>query len=159
MAKKLSVRQARNILALGSDDEKEAVRKELLSIAGSNLTDVIQWDVAGNINLIDSASLPAHVQKSIKKIKVTPGAYGNSIEVEMHDKLAALRVMARYHGLTEPNSDSDTRPSVIGINIKGPAAETTYEVIEDGQNDESDGSESETEENQEGDTEDQQNLF
>jgi hypothetical protein len=159
MSKKLSVRQARNILALGSDDEKEAVRKELLSIAGSNLTDVIQWDVAGNINLIDSASLPAHVQKSIKKIKVTPGAYGNSIEVEMHDKLAALRVMARYHGLTEPNSDSDTRPSVIGINIKGPAAETTYEVIEDGQNDESDGSESETEENQEGDTEDQQNLF
>ena len=131
----------------------------MLSIAGSNLTDVIQWDVAGNINLIDSASLPAHVQKSIKKIKVTPGAYGNSIEVEMHDKLAALRVMARYHGLTEPNSDSDTRPSVIGINIKGPAAETTYEVIEDGQNDESDGSESETEENQEGDTEDQQNLF
>ena len=159
MAKKLSVRQARNILALGSDDEKEAVRQELLSIAGSNLTDVIQWDVAGNINLIDSASLPAHVQKSIKKIKVTPGAYGNSIEVEMHDKLAALRVMARYHGLTEPNSDSDTRPSVIGINIKGPAAETTYEVIEDGKNDESDGSESETEENQEGTTEDQQDLF
>lgn len=159
MTKKLSVRQARNILALGTEDEKEAVRKELLSIAGSNLTDVIQWDVAGNINLVDSASLPAHVQKSIKKIKVTPGAYGNSIEVEMHDKLAALRVMARYHGLTEPNSDSDTRPSVIGINIKGPAAETTYEVIEDGKNDESDGSESETEENQEGTTEDQQDLF
>jgi hypothetical protein len=48
---------------------------------------------------------------------------------------------------------------VIGINIKGPAAETTYEVIEDGKNDESDGSESETEENQEDTTEDQQDLF
>jgi hypothetical protein len=139
MAKKLSVRQARNILALGSDDEKEAVRQELLSIAGSNLTDVIQWDVAGNINLIDSASLPAHVQKSIKKIKVTPGAYGNSIEVEMHDKLAALRVMARYHGLTEPNSDSDTRPSILGINLKGPEV-AEYKVIDkDDDNKDDDG--------------------
>lgn len=160
MSKKMSVREARSILAYGTEDEREAVRQELLSIAASNITDVLTWDSTGMVHLLGTNQIPEHVKKSIKKVKITPNQYGNAIEVEMHDKLAALRVMARYHGLTEPNSDSDSRPSVIGINIKGPAAETTYEVIEDGKNNESDGSvEENDDENQEGDAKDQHDLF
>lgn len=137
---KMTVRQARNILAVGSDDEREAVKQELQAIAASNVTDVLQWTQSGGMALLSSTDIPKHVQKAIKKVKVTPNQYGNAIEVEMHDKLSALRVLAKYHGLMEPNSDSDTRPSVIGINMKGPAV-TTYEVIEDGESEESDGSE------------------
>lgn len=151
MARKMSVRQARNILAYGTEDEREAVRQELLSIAASNITDVLTWDQHGGVNLLSTDQIPEHVRRSIKKVKITPNQYGNSIEVEMHDKLAALRVMARYHGLTEPNSDSDSRPSVIGINIKGP--ETTYEVIEDGKVSEGNRSESEEESETQGTTE------
>ena len=44
----------------------------------------------------------------------------------MHDKLAALRLLAKHRGLLEPNSD-DQRPSMIGINVTGPKV-TTYEV-------------------------------
>lgn len=137
MSKKISVRDARRVLALGSDDEKEAVKQELQAIAASNITDVLKWTESGAMALLRTDDIPQHVQKAIKKVKVTPNQYGNAIEVEMHDKLAALRVLARYHGLTEPNSDSDSRPSILGINLKGPEV-TTYEVIEDGESETSD---------------------
>ena len=144
---KMSVRDARKTLALGSANEKEAVKQELNAIAASNITDVLQWTESGGMALLRSSDIPKHVQKAIKK----------AIEVEMHDKLSALRVLARYHGLTEPNSDSDSRPSVIGINMKGPAV-TTYEVLEDGTNEQSDGPEPEVDQQQKAE-EDQQHLF
>lgn len=158
MSKKMSVREARSILAYGTEDEREAVRQELLSIAASNITDVLSWDSTGMVHLRGVNEIPEHVKKSIKKVKITPNQYGNAIEVEMHDKLAALRVMARYHGLTEPNSDSDSRPSILGINLKGPEV-TSYEVIEDGKNKQGDGSVEEADEDAEGDSKDQQQLF
>jgi hypothetical protein len=37
----------------------------------------------------------------------------------MHDKLSALRLLAKHRGLLEPNSDN-MKPSMIGINITGP---------------------------------------
>ena len=142
MTKKITVREARKILAIGSDDEKEAVKQELQAIAASNVTDVLQWTQSGGMTLLASKDIPVHVQKSIKKVRVTPNQYGNAIEVEMHDKLSALRVLARYHGLHEPNSDSDSRPSILGINLKGPEV-TTYEVLDNGESETSDGSEPE----------------
>jgi hypothetical protein len=142
MTRKITVREARKILAIGSDDEKEAVKQELQAIAASNVTDVLQWTQSGGMTLLASKDIPVHVQKSIKKVRVTPNQYGNAIEVEMHDKLSALRVLARYHGLHEPNSDSDSRPSILGINLKGPEV-TTYEVLDDGESETSDGSEPE----------------
>jgi hypothetical protein len=39
----------------------------------------------------------------------------------MHDKLSALRLLAKHRGLLEPNSDTQ-KPSMIGINITGPTA-------------------------------------
>lgn len=136
---KLTIREARKALKLGPDDQKEAVRQELQAIGASNVTDILQWDAMGEITLRSSDSLPAHVQKGIKKVKVTPGQNGNSIEVEMHDKLAALRVLAKHYGLMEANADADSRPSILGINLKGPEV-TTYEV-KDGTSETSDGSE------------------
>lgn len=137
---KLTVREARKALKLGPDDQKEAVRQELQAIGASNVTDILQWDAMGEITLRSSDSLPVHVQKGIKKVKVTPGQNGNSIEVEMHDKLAALRVLAKHYGLMEANADADSRPSILGINLKGPEV-TTYEV-KDGTSKTGDGSES-----------------
>mgnify|MGYP002624282788 FL=1 len=129
---KMTTRQARRALVYGSDDDKEAVKQELTAIAASNITDVLRWTESGAMALLKTDDIPTHVQKAIKKVKVTPNQYGNSIEVEMHDKLSALRVLAKHHGLMEPNADSDSRPSVIGINMQGPTT-TTYQVIEDGE--------------------------
>ena len=154
---KMTVRQARKALLIGTDDEKEAVKQELQAIAASNITDVLHWTEGGHMALMKSTDIPLHVQKAIKKVRVTPNQHGNAIEVEMHDKLSALRVLARYHGLHEPNSDSDSRPSILGINLKGPEV-TTYEVLEDGESEASDGSEPEIDPTPKGDDE-QADLF
>ena len=67
--------------------------------------------------------------KATKNVKVTPNQFGNQVEVEMHDKQAALRLLAKHHALLEPSGDQN-RPSLIGINLKGPQV-ISYEV-EDG---------------------------
>lgn len=121
-----TIRDMRNGLASGDADRREAVVQELEAIGAGEATDVISWDAMGQIQLTPSSQLPERARRAIKKVKVTPNAHGNQIEVEMHDKIAALRLLAKHRGLLEPNAD-DQRPSMIGINVTGPKV-TTYEV-------------------------------
>ena len=129
MTDKISVRQAR--AALKDDDEnlREAVTQELTALAASEITDVLFWDETGRVTLTSADQLEPRVRKAIKKVKVTPGRNGTSIEVEMHDKIAPLRLLAKHTGMLDGVQDQN-KPSVIGINLKGPAV-TNYEVIED----------------------------
>jgi len=124
--KPLTTRQQRAALVSQDTDRREAVVQELEAIAAGEATDVISWDAMGQVQLTPSDQLPERARRSIKKVKVTPNQHGNTIEVEMHDKLSALRLLAKHRGLLEPNSD-DQRPSMIGINVTGPQT-TTYEV-------------------------------
>lgn len=126
--KPLSVREARAALAAQDDERREAVVQELEALSGSEITDVLSWDEMGRVQVRASDQLSPRARRAIKKVKITPGEEGNTIEVEMHDKLSALRLLAKHRGLLEPNSD-DRRPSMIGINVKGPEV-TTYEVID-----------------------------
>lgn len=126
--KPLSVREARAALAAQDEDRREAVVQELEALSGSEITDVLLWDEMGRVQVRASDQLSPRARRAIKKVKITPGEEGNTIEVEMHDKLSALRLLAKHRGLLEPNSD-DRRPSMIGINVKGPEV-TTYEVID-----------------------------
>lgn len=121
-----TTRQMRASLAGADEDRREAVVQELEAIAAGEATDVITWDAMGQVQLTPSSQLSDRARRAIKKVKVTPNQYGNSIEVEMHDKLSALRLLAKHRGLLEPNSD-EHRPSMIGINVTGPKV-TTYEV-------------------------------
>lgn len=131
--KSLTTRQARAGLANPDADKREAVVQELEAIGAGEITDVIRWTDMGEVLLVGSDQLNDRARRAIKKVKVTPNAHGNSIEVEMHDKLSALRLLAKHRGLLEPNSD-DQRPSMIGINVTGPKT-TTYEVKDDGDSD------------------------
>lgn len=133
LKKPLTTRQARAGLASPDADRREAVVQELEAIGAGEITDVIRWTETGDVILVGSDQLSERARRGIKKVKVTPNAHGNSIEVEMHDKLAALRLLAKHRGLLEPNSD-DQRPSMIGINVTGPKT-TTYEVKDDGDGD------------------------
>ena len=125
----MTVRQQRAALASPDVDKREAVVQELEAIASGVITDVLNWDDLGQVFLTPSEKLSERSRRGIKKVKVTPTEHGNSIEVEMHDKLSALRLLAKHRGLLEPNSD-DQRPSMIGINVTGPKT-TTYEVLDD----------------------------
>lgn len=126
MSKKLTTRQIRKALVFGSDDEREGVKQELAVIASSDITQVMEWKEDGRVSLRSSDDIPLETKKAIKKIKVTPTRAGNAIEIEMHDKVSALRMLAKHHGLLEASLDKTDRPSVIGINMTGPVV-THYE--------------------------------
>jgi len=125
---KMTVREQREALASPDDGKREAVLNELEAIASGEVTDVLSWDELGNVGVMASDRLSDRARRSIKKVKITPNAHGNQIEVEMHDKMSALRLLAKHRGLLEVNSD-DQRPSMIGINVTGPKT-TTYEIVE-----------------------------
>jgi acetyl-CoA acetyltransferase len=127
--KPLSVREARAALEAADEDRRQAVVQELEALSSSEITDVLSWDEMGRVQVRASDQLSARARRAIKKVKITPSEEGNTIEVEMHDKLSALRLLAKHRGLLEPNSD-DRRPSMIGINVKGPDT-TTYEIIDE----------------------------
>jgi len=114
-----TIRQQRAALASSDEARREAVVQELEAIGAGEATDVIQWDDMGRVTLTPSDQLSDRARRAVKKVKVTPNQFGNSIEVEMHDKLSALRLLAKHRGLLEPNA-GDQKPSMIGINITGP---------------------------------------
>ena len=114
-----TIRQQRAALASSDEARRGAVVQELEAIGAGEATDVIQWDDMGRVTLTPSDQLSDRAKRAVKKVKVTPNQVGNSIEVEMHDKLSALRLLAKHRGLLEPNSDN-MKPSMIGINITGP---------------------------------------
>lgn len=129
MKQPLTVRQARAALASRDEDRRQAVLDELEAIASGEITDVLSWDEMGRVQVRPSDQLSERAKRAIKKVKIVPNEHGNTIEVEMHDKLSALRLMAKHHGLLEPSAD-ERRPSMIGINVTGPKT-TTYEIVED----------------------------
>ena len=126
-----TIRQQRAALAASDADRREAVVQELEAIGAGEATDVIQWDDMGRVTLTPSDQLPERAKRAIKKVKVTPNQFGNQIEVEMHDKLSALRLSAKHRGLLEPNA-GDQKPSMIGINITGPTAKIVEIESDDG---------------------------
>jgi len=129
MSDKLTVRKARAALASDDEAQRQVVLDELRAIAAAEITDVLSWDALGRVTFLASDALDVRARKAIKKVRVTPTQFGNSIEVELHDKHAALRLLAKHHQLLEPQADS-RRPALIGINLRGPEV-VGYEVVDD----------------------------
>jgi hypothetical protein len=100
-------------------ENKEAVAYSLLCMANTKITDIMEWDDQGNIQVKASKDIPEHALQAIKTIRVNKD--GN-LELELYDKVGVLRLLAKASGLLDNPDDSD-RPSVIGINIKPPDIE------------------------------------
>jgi len=100
-------------------ENKEAVAYSLLCMANTKITDIMEWDEAGQIKVKASKDIPEHALQAIRSIKVNKD--GN-LELELYDKVGVLRLLAKASGLLDSPDDSD-RPSVIGINIKPPDIE------------------------------------
>jgi hypothetical protein len=90
---------------------KEAVAQELIALGTTNMTDIVNLD--GTVKHIDD--IPEHALRAIKKISVR----GEDITIELHDKVAVLRVLAKAAGMLDVEKDEE-RPSIVGINMKGP---------------------------------------
>jgi len=101
------------------DHSKDAVAQEIVDIARANIGHIMEWDSNGNVKVKDSKDIDEFAIKAIKRIKVVPGKNGDSLEVEMHDKVAILRLLANAQGLLESENNVNT-PSVVGITMHGP---------------------------------------
>ena len=97
---------------------KEAVAAELLTLGTSNITDIVNLD--GSLKPLDT--IPAHALRAIKRISSNK----DGVTIEMFDKVAVLRVLAKAVGMLDGEQDQD-KPSIVGINMKGPI--TTYEEV------------------------------
>ena len=113
---------------------KEAVAQSLVDIASANLTDIVAWNDQGEVKVKASADIPDSAASAIKKIRVTRSKNGEpTLELEMHDKVSVLKVLAKSAGLLEPMPAENSAPSVVGIKMVGPDVVTTqYEEVKDG---------------------------
>jgi N-acetylglutamate synthase/N-acetylornithine aminotransferase len=106
---------------------REGIATEMLCMATTSIRDIMEWDEYGNVKLKASKDIPEYAHRAIKKVTTTTDKDGRvSTSVELHDKTAALRILAKAAGLLEPEQNMD-KPSVIGFNVKAP------EIIEDGE--------------------------
>tara|TARA_R110000803_G_scaffold28544_2_gene65910 strand:+ start:990 stop:1409 length:420 start_codon:yes stop_codon:yes gene_type:complete len=96
---------------------REAVVYSLLSIANTKVTDIMEWDHTGQVQVKASKDIPEHALQAIKSVKIDKDG---QVAIEMWDKVGILRILAKASGLLDNPEESD-KPSVIGINIKAPA--------------------------------------
>ena len=103
---------------------KERIQKELTAIAFANPDDVIEWgdtvmiEVEGDgntervpfhgIKIKNSADLPPEIRAAIKKVK--QGKDG--LEIELHDKQGALKMLAAQAGIVTDNTKTATEVSI-----------------------------------------------
>ncbi len=101
-------------------DNREAVAYSLLCLANTKITDIMEWDDQGNIQVKASSRIPEHALQSIKKISQKVDKEGNAtIEIELFDKVQVLRILAKASGLLDTPDDGQ-KPSVIGVTIQSP---------------------------------------
>lgn len=99
---------------------REAIAFELLSMATTRMTDLVEWDGEGNVRVKSVEEMPVHATAAIKKVVMTRGKEGESrMEVEMFDKVQVLRVLAKASGLLD-KAETDERPSVIDVQVVKP---------------------------------------
>jgi hypothetical protein len=106
------------------ENNKEVVAQELIALGTTSITEIINLD--GTMK--DEKDIPDYALRAIKKITPMPDG---RIAIELHDKVAVLRVLAKAAGfLDNPEKESD-KPSIVGINMKGPAVTDYAEVVDD----------------------------
>ena len=99
---------------------REAVAYALLCMANTKITDIMDWDEAGNVKVKRASDIPDHALQAIKNIRVKTDKDGNStLEIELYDKVGVLRLLAKASGLLD-NPDDEDKPSVIDVNVVAP---------------------------------------
>lgn len=123
---KAIVRRAINRAREGVLNREEILRLDS-EIADSNVVDLLETDGKGQLKLKPLAELPIHVQRSIKKVKLTPGG---SIDLEMHDKQGAIARLGKHYGLYGGFAIDPQEPSDSEIETDAQMAERAADWLE-----------------------------
>ena len=103
---------------------REAIAYQMVSMAMTNITHIATWDDQGRLRVKSASEIPEHALASIKKINARVDKDGNSyLEIELYDKVALLRLLAKASGLLDNPDDGNEKPSVIDVNVVAPDRE------------------------------------
>jgi hypothetical protein len=113
---KKALRRSATIMA-----NREAIAYELLAMASTKITDILNWDEDGNVSVIPSKRIDHRHARMIKKVKKTTftnkdGETTSQFEIELFDKVSTLRLLAQAAGLLAKDTEDD-KPSVVGMKI------------------------------------------
>jgi hypothetical protein len=103
---------------------KEAVAAELIAMGTARITDIVDL-ATGRVK--DISLIPDYALAAIKKVTITD--LGTT--VELFDKVSVLRVLAKASGMLDIEKN-ENKPSIVGINMKGPEIMVPYEEVIDG---------------------------
>tara|TARA_S200002703_G_scaffold47765_1_gene41339 strand:+ start:132 stop:542 length:411 start_codon:yes stop_codon:yes gene_type:complete len=98
------------------EQHKEAVAQELIALGTTSITEIMNLD--GTMKAEED--IPDYALRAIKKITPMPDG---RIAIEMHDKVSVLRILAKAAGFLESAEKESDKPSIVGINMKGPVIE------------------------------------
>jgi len=98
------------------EQHKEAVAQELIALGTTSITEIMNLD--GTMKAQED--IPDYALRAIKKITPMPDG---RISIELHDKVAVLRILAKAAGFLESAEKESDKPSIVGINMKGPVIE------------------------------------
>jgi phage terminase small subunit len=96
----------REELSKETDVTAKRVIEEFKKIAFSDIGSILEWDEFG-VKLVNLESLPPEITAAISEISEVPKEFGKSRKVKLHNKLQALRDLARYLGLYEKGSGNE----------------------------------------------------
>ncbi len=87
--------------------DQDRVIQELAHIAFSDLCELAEWGCGKKLSLKDSARLTPENRRLVHSIAQTVTKEGGSLTIKLHDKIAALRMLALHTGVLEPRKEVD----------------------------------------------------
>lgn len=110
--------------------EAEDVMEELMRLAFSDLREHVGWGPK-HVTLKESAGLTDEAAAAVAEVSKTVGEYGSSYKIKLHDKLGALRDLAKIAGMYPKDGSSGVNVNVnIDNRPKRDLAEMTEAELE-----------------------------
>jgi hypothetical protein len=96
---RVAVQEKIQQMAKDEDLSPDRVIAEHAAIAFSSLKDFVEPAAYGEFRVKSLDEIPDEKMGAVKTIRTVPTAYGNRIEVIMHDKLSSLKALSEMMGL------------------------------------------------------------
>ena len=100
---RIAVQERIQAIANDEDLSPDRVIKEHAAIAFSSLKNFVEPADFGEFRVKSLDEIPDELMGAVKTIRTVPTAYGNRIEVILHDKIQSLKAMGELMGLVAPD--------------------------------------------------------
>lgn len=105
VVQELVAQELRKVISSEGESE-ESVIARAANWANGDIGDYFEPNT-GWTQIKDLTDLSAEQRRRIKKVKITPGEFGNTIDLELHDPMKANAELAKYLGMLDKQSDDD----------------------------------------------------